>query len=194
MLVLQYTQAPPPYLSGAAYAIDRLVTVVFISSFSLSRHSLTQARQLPASADPTGGLLWGSYLHSCVLCDGALYSNAAVVVVGGGDAAIDGALQLLRIASKVTVIHRRNEFRSTNVGGIEHLRAHPRATVLTSYTVDEWVIEGLDRASTAKQRDTSGKLVAVRLCPSSVTCSNKAETITVMCSGGFVMIGAVTDF
>ena len=41
-----------------------------------------------------------------MLCDGALYGGAAVVVIGGGDAAVDAALQLLRIASAVTLIHR----------------------------------------------------------------------------------------
>ncbi|MBQ8164558.1 MAG: FAD-dependent oxidoreductase [Clostridia bacterium] len=53
----------------------------------------------------------GNGVSFCALCDGALYQNKTVAVVGGGDTALDDALYLSDIAAKVYLIHRRTEFR-----------------------------------------------------------------------------------
>ena len=55
----------------------------------------------------------GNGVSFCALCDGALYQNKTVAVVGGGDTALDDALYLSDIAQKVYVIHRRDEFRGS---------------------------------------------------------------------------------
>ena len=57
----------------------------------------------------------GKGVGYCAVCDGFLYRDKVVAVVGGGNAAINEALELAKFASKVIVIHRRNELRATKI-------------------------------------------------------------------------------
>jgi len=68
--------------------------------------------------------LWGRYIHSCAICDGWLYAhnNQTVLVVRGGDAAVKGVLLLARHAQKVTLEHRRTEFRASDKVAVRELR------------------------------------------------------------------------
>ena len=61
-----------------------------------------------------------------------------VMVVGGGDAAIDAAQYLSRFAARVYLVHRRGEFRSQNVGTIAALRRSGKVTVMTPYVIKAW--------------------------------------------------------
>jgi alkyl hydroperoxide reductase subunit F len=69
-------------------------------------------------------------LTYCASCDGPLFSGADVVVVGGGNAGFESALQLLAYAKSVTLINRSADFKADPVT-VEHARKHPNMTILT---------------------------------------------------------------
>ncbi|KAJ1625508.1 hypothetical protein T492DRAFT_1039152 [Pavlovales sp. CCMP2436] len=71
----------------------------------------------------------GSGVSACATCDGFMYTNKAVVVIGGGDTAMEDALVLARTSSAVTVVHRGESFRATKVLA-DRVLGHAKITVL----------------------------------------------------------------
>jgi len=82
--------------------------------------------------------LWGAGVHSCAVCDGSLYAGRTVLVVGGGDAAVDAACLLARHASRVVVVHRRAELRANNAPALAAMDAAANVEVMTPYVVEAW--------------------------------------------------------
>jgi len=114
----------------------------------------------------------GFGVSACATCDGFFYRGKEVVVVGGGNTAVEEALYLTNFASKVTVVHRKDEFRAERILQ-ERLFAHPKIEVVWDSVLDE-VTGSANPASV-----TGARLKNVK----------SGETRELACDGVFIAIG-----
>lgn len=127
--------------------------------------------------------LIGRGLSTCATCDGYFFRNKPIAVVGGGDTAMEEGNFLTRHASKVYVIHRRDEFRASKIM-IDRARANPKVEFVTPYVVEEILApEGLvtgvrlrhTKSSEAKELALDGVFVAIGHDPNSAIFRGKLD-------------------
>jgi thioredoxin reductase (NADPH) len=106
------------------------------------------ARQLGL---PSEQRLQGRGVTYCAVCDAAFYRDREVIVVGGGDSAMEEALFLTKFATKVTVVHRRDDFRASQIM-VDRAKAHDRIEFVTNALVE--TVLGEDKMTGVRLRDT----------------------------------------
>jgi thioredoxin reductase (NADPH) len=114
----------------------------------------------------------GFGVSACATCDGFFYRGRKVVVIGGGNTAVEEALFLTNFASEVTLIHRRDTLRAEKIMQ-DRLFKHPKITVLWHHEVTEVLGDDSPRGVTAVRARNV----------------NSGETTDIPCDGCFVAIG-----
>src|SRR5580704_4488614 len=119
---------------------------------------------------PNEQKLIGRGVSSCATCDGAFYKNQKVMVIGGGDSAMEEANFLTRFASEVTLVHRRENFRASKIM-LERARNNPKIKMLTNtvvedvYDASQHVVTGVKlrnlKTDEVWERDVDGFFVAI---------------------------------
>jgi thioredoxin reductase (NADPH) len=138
----------------------------------------------------------GFGVSACATCDGFFYRGKEVVVIGGGNTAVEEALFLTNFASKVTVVHRRDEFRAEKILQ-ERLFANPKVEVVWNHAVEEivGVVDGMSRNVTGlrlkstvdgstREVPADGVFIAIGHAPSSELFRDQLETK----SGGYLVV------
>ena len=97
--------------------------------------------------------LMGHGVSACATCDGFFYKDKKVLVVGGGDSAMEEAIFLTKFASKVVIVHRRDKFRASRIM-IDRAMSNPKISVLYNTIVTDIIGSKLDGVRSAVVNDT----------------------------------------
>jgi len=138
----------------------------------------------------------GFGVSACATCDGFFYRGKDVIVVGGGNTAVEEALFLTNFASKVTVVHRRDEFRAEKILQ-DRLFAHPKVEVIWNHAIDEILgitenggsnvtgarLKNVQDGST-REVSADGVFIAIGHAPSSELFSGQLQTK----AGGYLVV------
>lgn len=124
------------------------------------------ARRLPI---PSEKKFYGKGVSGCATCDGAFFRNLDVLVVGGGNTAMEDAIFLTRFARSVTIVHRRQYLRAAPIE-VNKARKNPKIKWMIPWTIEEIHGDQLVTGATLHNTETG-------------------ETKTIECGGIFVAIG-----
>lgn len=125
-------------LSGSHFVINGTNTKILAHSLIVSTGATAKRLDIPGARD---GEFWQKGVSACAVCDGAIpiFRDKELYVIGGGDTACEEALFLTKYASKVYIVHRRDELRASKIMA-ERAMNHPKIEILWDSVVDS--VEG----------------------------------------------------
>jgi thioredoxin reductase (NADPH) len=144
------------FVSGAAASADfrtRPFAIALESGEVLRAHAVIVATGATARylGLPNEQKLIGRGVSACATCDGAFFKDVPIAVVGGGDTAMEEASFLARFASKVTLIHRRREFRASRIMA-ERVLKNPKIEVRWDTVVEDVLDVARNRVTALRLR------------------------------------------
>jgi thioredoxin reductase (NADPH) len=123
--------------------------------------------------DKTHEKFYGRGLSYCAVCDGGFFRNQEVAVVGGGNSALESAMYLTAHASRVHLIHRRDQFRADKIVS-DRLSAHPKVQTVLGHVVES--VNGCDEVESVTVKDVK-----------------TSETRIIPVTGVFVLVGVTPN-
>ena len=123
---------------GVEYKGESIIVATGASAMWLGLESETRLR--------------GRGVSACATCDGFFFRDKEIAVVGGGDTAFEEATYLTRFASKVHMLHRRDEFRASRIM-VERARSNPKIEIHTNTGVEE--VLGEEKVTALRLKDTA---------------------------------------
>ncbi|MGL5296544.1 MAG: thioredoxin-disulfide reductase [Culicoidibacterales bacterium] len=117
----------------------------------------TKERPLPL---PNAEKLTGRGISYCAICDGAFFRNKHVMVIGGGNSAVDEAIHLAKTSAKVTIVHRRDEFRADQIS-LNRAEAIENIEIMRSFVAEEILEENNKVAGVVLRNVKTDELVTL---------------------------------
>ncbi|AEO93603.1 ribonucleotide reductase large subunit [Bacillus phage G] len=170
---------PAEYTAAPFFFVETAKEIYSARSVIIATGTKYRTLNIPGEKEFTGrGVSW------CAVCDGAFYKEKHVVVVGGGDSAVEEAVYLTKFASKVTIIHRREKFRAKQIL-VDRLLKNEKIEIIYNSVVEE--IVGDEKVTSVLIKDVNSGNI------SNLSCDGVFEYVGMDPISGFVKNLKITD-